>query len=73
VLAAVREAAGPELRDTKLFDVYQGSSLEAGKRSLALSMVWQHPERTLQDDEIQSRVDAVLSLLQLRFRVSLRD
>lgn len=73
VLAAVREAAGPELRDTNLFDVYQGSNLESGKRSLALSMVWQHPERTLQDDEIQSRVDAVLSLLQLRFRVSLRD
>lgn len=73
VMAAVREAAGPELRDSNLFDVYQGSGMEPGKRSLALSMVWQHPERTLQDDEVQARVDAVLSLLQLRFKVSLRD
>jgi len=73
VLATVREAAGNELRDCNLFDVYQGAGLDTGKRSLALSMIWQHPARTLQDDEIQGAVDAVLSLLQLRFRVSLRD
>ena len=73
VLATVREAAGNELRDCNLFDVYQGPGLDTGKRSLALSIIWQHPERTLLDDEIQGRVDAVLSLLQLRFRVSLRD
>jgi phenylalanyl-tRNA synthetase beta chain len=73
VMAGVREAAGGELRQSQLFDVYQGAGVEAGKRSLALSMVWQHPDRTLQDDEVQARVDAVLTLLKTRFGVSLRD
>ncbi len=73
VMAVVREAAGAELQDSRLFDVYQGQGLEPGKRSLALSMTWQHLDRTLLDEEIQARVDAVLSLLQARFKVSLRE
>ncbi|MGH8493543.1 MAG: phenylalanine--tRNA ligase subunit beta [Moraxellaceae bacterium] len=73
ILAAVREAAGAELQDCRLFDVYAGSGVADDKRSLAIAMVWQHPERTLQEDEVQGRVEAVLKLLKARFGVVLRD
>lgn len=73
ILAAVREVAGPEMRDCRLFDVYEGQGVADGKRSLAIGMVWQHPERTLQEDEVQGRVEAVVSLLKTRFGVTLRD
>jgi phenylalanyl-tRNA synthetase beta chain len=73
VMAAVREAAGPELRDCRLFDVYEGPGVEVGQRSLAIGLVWQHPERTLQEEETQARVDAVVQLLKTRFGVTLRD
>lgn len=73
VMAVVRASAGEELRDTNLFDVYKGPGVEAGKRSLALSLVWQHPERTLQDEEVQSKLDTVIARLKERFNVSLRD
>ncbi len=73
ILAAVREAAGSELQDCRLFDVYAGQGVADDKRSLAIGMVWQHPERTLQEDEVQGRVEAVLELLKTRFGVVLRD
>lgn len=73
LLAAAREAAGSELRDCRLFDVYEGQGVPEGCRSLAIGLVWQHPERTLQEEEIQARVDAVVALLKDRFGVTLRD
>ncbi|MFZ5560482.1 MAG: phenylalanine--tRNA ligase subunit beta [Pseudomonadota bacterium] len=73
ILAAVGEAAGPELRDCRLFDVYEGPGVAEGRRSLAIGMIWQHPERTLQEEETQARVDAVVQLLKTRFGVTLRD
>lgn len=73
ILASVREVAGTELRDCRLFDVYEGQGVASGQRSLAIGMIWQHPERTLQEDEVQARVDAVVDRLKTRFGVSLRD
>lgn len=72
-LEAVKTVAGPELRDCRLFDVYDGPGVAAGQRSLAIGMVWQHPLRTLQENEVQAYVDAVVDLLKTRFGVSLRD
>ena len=71
--ASVREVAGPELRDCRLFDVYEGQGVAEGHRSLAIGMVWQHPERTLQEEEVQARVDAIVDRLATRFGASLRD
>lgn len=73
LLSCVREAAGADLRDCRLFDVYEGPGVMAGQRSLAVGMTWQHAERTLQEDEVQARVDAVVAALQKRFGVMLRD
>jgi phenylalanyl-tRNA synthetase beta chain len=73
VLANVREVAGPELRDCRLFDVYEGQGVAEGYRSLAIGMVWQHLERTLQEEDIQARVDAIVERLATRFGASLRD
>ena len=73
VLANVREVAGTELRDCRLFDVYEGQGVAEGLRSLAIGMVWQHLERTLQEEEVQARVDAIVDRLATRFGASLRD
>lgn len=73
LLAAVRTVAGPELRDCCLFDVYAGAGVVAGQRSLAIGMVWQHAQRTLQENEVQAYVDAVVDLLKTQFGVTLRD
>lgn len=72
VLKTVRSAAGELLQDVWLFDVYQGAGIPDGKRSLAIGTQWQHNDRTLQDDEVKSGVQAVLTALEQTFNAVLR-
>ena len=51
VAALIRQAGGKLLVDLRLFDVYQGSSIAAGKKSLAYALTFQTPDRTLTDDD----------------------
>ncbi len=73
VLEVARSAAGGQLRDCRLFDVYAGQGMAKGKRSLAIGLVWQHLERTLQEEEVQVWVDAALAQLKAQLGVTLRD
>ena len=45
------QAAGPELREVKIFDVYRGEQAGEGKKSIAFSVAFQSPERTLSDED----------------------
>ena len=51
LIAAAREAAGAELRDLRVFDVYRGEQVGEGKKSVALAAAFQSPERTLSDED----------------------
>ncbi len=52
VEAAIRRAGGKLLRDVRLFDVYRGEQIGHGKKSLAYSLTYQDPERTLTDKKV---------------------
>ncbi|MCO4759294.1 MAG: phenylalanine--tRNA ligase subunit beta, partial [Oceanospirillaceae bacterium] len=67
------ENAGEFLQNVTLFDVYQGQGIEVGRKSLALGLTWQHPSRTLNDDEINGAVDSVITALKTKFGASLRE
>jgi phenylalanyl-tRNA synthetase beta chain len=70
--AAMREAAGSELRSVSVFDEYRGEQVGAGKRSLAFRVAFGSPERTLTDEEaavLRGRiVDALAEKLGARLR-----
>ncbi len=50
--AAVRGGAGELLADVRLFDVYRGTGVPDGRRSLAYRLRLQAPDRTLTDAEV---------------------
>lgn len=52
VAEVIRRAGGSLLRDVALFDVYRGSPLPEGKRSLAYRLTFQAMERVLVEDEV---------------------
>jgi phenylalanyl-tRNA synthetase beta chain len=63
VTTAVREGGGPLLTRVELFDVYRGDQVGEGRRSLALRLTFQAPDRTLTDDEVaehRSSIEAKL-------------
>ena len=55
LIAAAREAAGPELREIRVFDVYRGDQVGPGRKSVAFSVAFQSAERTLSDEDATPR------------------
>jgi len=71
--AAVWECAGEFLQDVTLFDVYEGVGVEPNKKSVALSLILQHPSRTLVEEEVNGAIDKVVALFSHRFQATLRE
>ena len=72
VTKLIESSAGEWLTDVRLFDVYQGQGIENGQKSLALGLTWQHPSRTLTDEEVTQWVEQVVSHLAQNTGASLR-
>jgi phenylalanyl-tRNA synthetase beta chain len=70
--AAMREAAGPELRDVTVFDEYRGEQIGAGKRSLAFRVAFGSRERTLTDEDATAMRGRIVDALRDRFGAELR-
>ena len=63
VEATVRAAAGPALKQLRLFDRYQGKGVEPGFKSLAMGLILQEDSRTLTDREVDTVVADVVAAL----------
>ncbi|MGD7044180.1 phenylalanine--tRNA ligase subunit beta [Jeotgalibacillus proteolyticus] len=56
----IKHAGGSLLKSVKLFDLYQGEHMEKGKKSLAFSLIYMDPSRTLTDEEVVKAHEKVL-------------
>ena len=72
VETTIRAAAGDLLERLTAFDLYEGSGVEAGHRSIAWRLTLRHPERTLRDKEIDGRRARILSALTQELNVRQR-
>ena len=59
LMADMRKAAGKLLESMEMFDVYRGAQVAAGKKSVAFSLTFRAPDRTLTDEEVQAAMDKV--------------
>jgi len=69
---AARAAVGAELRDMHVFDVYRGPQVGEGRKSVAFSVSFQSPERTLSDEDAAGLRERIVSALAERFGAELR-
>ena len=73
IVSLIREAAGPLLVDLRLFDVYQGDQIGEGKKSLAYNLVYQHPRRTLTDEQVAEIREKIVERLEADLDAHLRQ
>ena len=69
---AIREGAGPLLESVRLFDVYTGSQVPEGHKSLAFALRFRAPDRTLEPGESEAARQAALAKAQERCGAQLR-
>ena len=60
----MKEKGGSLLESIELFDVYEGSQVMPGKKSVAFSLVFRSPERSLEAAEVNAIVDRILKELE---------
>jgi phenylalanyl-tRNA synthetase beta chain len=72
VLVHVRDSAGDLLATCEVFDVYEGPQVGEGRKSLAIHLVFQAPDRTLTDEEADAARDRIVGALAERFGAELR-
>lgn len=69
---AMTKAAGQNLVQIILFDVYTGKQVEAGKKSLAFALTFQSNDKTLTDAEVNTAIEKIIAKLQKDFNADLR-
>ena len=72
VRAAILEAAGDLADDAVLFSVFAGPSIPEGRKSLAFSVDFRAPDRTLTSEEADEAVQRIRERLERDFRAELR-
>lgn len=60
------------IESVELFDVYQGEQIEQGKKSMAYRIVLRSKDRTLEDKEINTIMDSIISELIKKYDISIR-
>jgi phenylalanyl-tRNA synthetase beta chain len=70
---AVASSAPDLIRDVRIFDIYTGDRIEAGRKSVAIGLILQETSRTLTDDDADSAMAAAVAALEKKFAAYLRD
>ena len=73
LVQAVASAALELIRDVRIFDIYKGPGIEAGLKSVAISLILQETSRTLTDDDADAAQAAAVQKLRQTFGAELRD
>lgn len=72
LLEAIRNNAGPLLKDVKVTDYYKGSQIPSGFRGLTISCLYRSEERTLTEEEVSPSYLSICSLLAEKFGATVR-
>ena len=72
ILSEIRSVAGENLKQLKVFDIYSGEGIDSERKSAAFHLTFQHSSRTLNEDEVNAAVEAVIRQLKGTFDAALR-
>ncbi len=71
--AVIRKAGGFLLADVRLFDIYRGEQIGAGKKSMAYNLWFQAPDKTLNDKVVAKQQNKIVKALEKQLGAKLRS
>ncbi len=72
VMETIRRAVGRTLEDVKLFDLYRGMQVGAGRKSAAFALTFRSSDRTLTDAEVNASFDRIVKACETTHGAKLR-
>ena len=72
ILELIQKGGGNILEEVSLFDIYQGSQIPEGHKSMAYALSYRAPDRTLKDDEVNKAHQRIVGLLETELGAKLR-
>jgi phenylalanyl-tRNA synthetase beta chain len=72
LLAAIKESAGDLLESARAFDEYHGAQVPEGHKSIAFTLTFRSPERTLTDAEVDKVMMEIKLTLEKRHQAGFR-
>jgi phenylalanyl-tRNA synthetase beta chain len=73
VMELIRQTGGKVVSDVRLFDLYRGEKVGAGRKSLAFSLTYQAHDKTLSDKDVAGIRSRILRRLEQELNASLRS
>ncbi len=73
LVKVIRENGGKYLKQVDVFDLYRGKQIPDGMKSIAFHLTFQSPERTLTEEEVNQKFEAVIGAVVKSFDAKLRD
>jgi phenylalanyl-tRNA synthetase beta chain len=72
IMKEINANGGKLLKDLNVFDVYSGKNIGEGKKSIAFSLFFSSPERTLVENEVDSALNVIIPAVEKKFGAALR-
>lgn len=69
----IESVGAPLVQSVEIFDLYEGEHLETGKKSIAYHLVYQDPEKTLKDEEVEASYQEIVKAVESQFNGYVRS
>ena len=73
ITTLIRKNGGKNLQNIEVFDLYQGENIASDKKSIAFSLTFNAPDRTLSDEEVMEVFNKIISEVTSKLHAELRD
>lgn len=68
----IRKVCGNLASNIEIFDIYEGTNIEKGYKSVAITVAFLSQIETLKEEQINSKVDAMINALKIKFDIKQR-
>lgn len=73
LLSMIEQTVRKQLVSIDIFDVYQGTNIETGKKSMAFSLVFNDKDKTLSTEEVDQLMKKITNRLAFSFKATVRS
>ena len=73
MLSLIKTTSGPLLESVEIFDIYEGEQIGENKKSVAFSLVFRAKDRTLVDEDVNTKFSKIVRVLEHNYGAKLRE